>query len=330
MMEFNQKVIDSIIKDVDKSIELHRLIPVLYPHCTCNASKDNKCFKCKSLEAIDDLDCLISHLKPLNRNTIHHVQWIDVESFCYSLGKTGQINSIEIQPIFNGPNPEHPNSEPPIGFTIHVTPTSRFAMDGNGFHVGYETVTYEWKAYSKHELGIAGLPYLLSSWVVNPNEYEIINKDLPDEEEPIHSDDCEAYNNADWIVRMYDGELELSSWTIDGNRTESQAYSEAESEVLKHKQSKYTDWTLTRDDSFDNCDCAEFWNGYYPPDDDFFYQEIQSILEWADWVEAEFDPDTREWTLGYTSFNVNEYQTNSNYADSCNQDNGMPSFGTYC
>ena len=279
MMEFNQKVIDSIIKDVDKSIELHRLIPVLYPHCTCNASKDNKCFKCKSLEAIDDLDCLISHLKPLNRNTIHHVQWIDLESFCYSLGKTGQIQSIEINPVFSGPNPELPNSEPPIGFTIHVTPTSRMAMDGNGFHVGWESVTYEWKAYSKHELGIAGLPYLLSSWVVNPNEYEIINKDLPDEEEPIHNDDCEFKDDPD---------------------------------------------------SFDNCDCAEFWEGYYPPDDDFFYQEMESILEWANWVEAEFDPDTREWTLGYTSFNVNEYQTNKDYADSCNEDDGMPSFGHYC
>jgi hypothetical protein len=278
-MEFNQKVIDSIINDLDKSIELHRLIPVLYPHCTCNASKDNKCFKCKSLEVIDDLDCLISHLKPLNRNTIHHVQWIDVESFCYSLGKTGQINSIEIQPIFSGPNPEQPNSEPPIGFNILVTPTSRFAMDGNGFHVGYETVTYKWKAYSKRELNIGGLPYLLSSWVVNPNEFEIESKDLPDEENPIHNDDCEFKDDPD---------------------------------------------------SFDNCDCAEFWDGYYPPDDDFFYEEINSILESTNWVEAEFDPDTREWTLGYTSFNVNEYQTNSDYADSCNQDNGMPSFGTYC
>ena len=123
------------------------------------------------------------------------------------------------------------------------------------------------------------MPYLLSSWVVNPNEYEIINKDLPDEEEPIHNDDCEFKDDPD---------------------------------------------------SFDNCDCAEFWEGYYPPDDDFFYQEMESILEWANWVEAEFDPDTREWTLGYTSFNVNEYQTNKDYADSCNEDDGMPSFGHYC
>lgn len=281
MMEFNQKVIDSIINDLEKSIKLHQLIPVLYPNCTCHAStiEDKKCFKCKSREVIDDLSCLQSHLKPLNRNTIHHVQWIDLESFCYSLGKTGQIQSIEINPIFSDPNSELPNSEPPIGFTIHVTPTSRYAMDGNGFHVGYESITYQWKAYSKRELNIGGLPYLLSSWVVNPNEYEIINKDLPDEEEPIHDDDCEFKNNPD---------------------------------------------------SFDDCDCAEFWNGYYPPDDDFFYQEMESILEWANWVEAEFDPDTRVWTLGYTSFNVNEYQTNSDYADSCNQDNGMPSFGTYC
>jgi hypothetical protein len=282
MMQLNHSVLEQIIKDLKKSIALHQ-DAIGNEECFKNETGNEGCFHCQLEEAIDDLDCLVSHLKPISKNTIHHVQWIDVESFCYSLGKTGQISSIEIKPEWASDSDyraDLSSEQKPIGFTIHVTPTSRMAMDGNGFHVGWESVTYKWKAYSKRELGIAGLPYLLSSWVVNPNEFEIESKDLPDEEEPIHNDDCEFKDDDP--------------------------------------------------DSFDNCDCAEFWNGYYPPDDDFFYQEIQSILESTNWVEAEFNPDTREWTLGYTSFNVNEYQTNQDYADSCNQDDGMPSFGTYC
>ena len=279
-MEFNHNVINQIINDLDKSINLHRLIPVLYPDCTCNASKDNKCFKCRSSEAIDDLDCLKSHLNPLNKNTINHIQFIDVESFCYSLGQSGHVESIDIEPLWDTPDPE-PNTIPdpdqkPIGFEILVR-TSRYAMDGNGFHVGYETITYKWIAYSKRELGITGVPYLLSAWVVNPNEFEIHLKDLPCEDVPEHESDCEY-----------------------------------------------------KDDDFTNCECAEFFEGYWHPDDDFFYQEIQSILESCNWVEAEFNSETREWTLGFTSFNVEEYQTNPDYVDGCNEDNGQPSFGSYC
>ena len=283
-MEFNHNVINQIINDLDKSIDLHRLIPILYPHCTCNASKDNKCFKCKSSEAIDDLDCLKSHLKPLNKNTISHIQYIDVEAFAYSLGKSGHVESIDIEPIYNDPdseplNPElnpHLNSEPVIGFKVFVK-TSRYAMDGNGFHVGYEVITYKWKAYSKRELGITGIPYLLSAWVVNPNEFDIESKDLPCEDVPEHESDCEF-----------------------------------------------------KDDDFTNCECAEFFEGYWHPEDDFFYQEINSILESCKWTNAEFDSETREWTLGFTSFNVHEYQSNPDYADNCTEDDGMPSFGHYC
>jgi len=291
-MEFSHNVIKQIISDLDKSINIHRLIPVLYPDCTCNnASKTiDKCFKCKSSEVIDDLDCLKSNLEPIAKNTIYHIKFIDVESFCYTLGKSGHIHSIEINPVFSGPNSELPNSEPPIGFTIDVTPTSRYAMDGNGYHVGYESVTYRWIARSKKELGIAGVPHLLSSWVVNPIEYEIESKDLPDEDQLVHDDDCEFSNDPD----------------------------------------NFDDCEFSNDpDNFDDCDCADHFNGYYPPDDDFFYQEIESIMSTCNWIEAEFNSDTREWKLGYTSFNVNEYQTNKEYADSCNQDNGMPSFGNY-
>lgn len=283
MMEFNHQVINSIITDLNKSIDLHQKASVLYPNCNCKALQST-CFHCKIIEVIDDLSCLKSHLKPLNKNTINHLQFIDVEAFAYSLGQSGHIQSIEIDPIFNNPdseplNPElnpHLNSEPVIGFNIFVK-TSRYAMDGNGYHVGYEVITYRWKAYSKRELGITGIPYLLSSWVVNPNEFEIESRELPAEDVPEHDSDCEY-----------------------------------------------------KADDFTNCECAEFFEGYWHPDDDFFYQEIQSILDSIKWTNAEFDSETREWTLGFTSFNVGEYQTNQDYADSCNQDDGMPSFGTYC
>ena len=283
MMELNDKTIKQIIDDLNKSIELHRKIKVLYPDCTCTTSSEviDKCFLCQSKEVIDDLDCLKTHLQPIAKNTINHIQFIDLESFLYSMGKTGHIESIDVQPIWGTPDPE-PNTIPdpdekPIGFTIDCI-TSRYAMDGNGSHVGYESITYRWNAYSKRELGITGIPYLLSAWVVNPNEFEIESKDLPPEDQLVHEMDCEFANDPD---------------------------------------------------NFDDCHCGEFFEGYWHPEDDFFYQEIQSILESCDWIEADFNPDTREWQLGYTSFNVGEYQTNQDYADSCNEDNGMPSFGNY-
>ncbi|GAG32513.1 unnamed protein product, partial [marine sediment metagenome] len=50
----------------------------------------------------------------------------------------------------------------------------------------------------------------------------------------------------------------------------------------------------------------------------------------CNWIEAEFDSKTSEWQLGNTSFNVRQYQSNSDYADGVNEDNGKPSFDDYC
>lgn len=288
MMNLDYSTIGQIIKDVDKSIDLHQKASVLYPKCNCKElGLESGCFYCKLIEAIDDLSRLKSHLNPLSKNTINSIHFIDLESFCYSLGSQGHVDSINVEPVWaidpdSDPNPDHlpdqtPNpDEKPIGFDIFVK-TSRYAMDGNGSHVGYEVITYRWKAYSKRELGIAGIPYLLSAWVVNPNEFEIESRELPPDDIPEHDSDCEF-----------------------------------------------------KSEDFCNCMCAEFFEGYFHPEDDFFYQEIQSILESCNWAEAEFDSTTREWQLGYTSFNVYEYQTNQDYADSCNEDDGMPSFGNYC
>ena len=333
MMNLDYNVIKQIVKDLDKSINEHIIAKDLYnTNCQCHTPNQiGRCFICRINELIDNLDCLKSSLEPLSKNTINSIHFIDVESFCYTLGKQSNIDSISIEPVWEFKNDDwniNDNDNIPIGYSI-LAKYSRYTMNGMGYHVGYENVTYKWKAQSKRELGITGIPYLLSSWVVNPNEFEIESKDLPPNDNPEHDSDCEVYNNADWIVKMYNDKVIESEWTIDGNRNKSQAYLEAESEVLKHKQYKYTDWTLTRDNSFDNCNCADMFEGYYQPDDDFFYEEMNHILEQCDWIEAEFNSDTREWKLGLTSFNVAEYQSNPDYAQACNEEDGKPSFGDY-
>lgn len=281
-MQFDHRTIKQIISDLNKSIALHTdQKENIYPDCHCESKEViGKCYHCQLEEVIGDLDCLKTHLEPIAKNTINHTQFIDLEAFCYTMGKTGHIHSIDINPIYD-PNSELDSEDKPINLTIDVTPESRYAMDGSGFHVGYETTTYRWIAINKRQLGITGLPYLLSSWVVNPNEFEIIDRDFPPNDEPDpelnHDDDC-----------PFKGQ------------------------------------------GFDDCDCLEFYDGYYQPDDDFLDQEMQSILDCCNWIEAEFDPDTRQWKLGYTSFDVAEYQTNPDYAANCNEDDGMPSFSEYC
>jgi len=289
MMNLDYNTIGQIIKDVDKSIDLHQKASVLYPNCNCKElGLKSGCFYCKLIEAIDDLSCLKSHLNPLSKNVVNSIHFIDVESFCYSLGSQGHVDSIDIQPKWKDdpdPNSDHiPDQTPdpdqkPIGFDIFVT-TSRYAMDGNGSHVGYEVITYRWKAYSKRELGITGIPYLLSSWVVNPNEYKIDHGDLPPEDVPEHDSDCE-FKQTEWIVRVYNQDKEIDTWTIDRNRNSIEATKEAESDIDKLDSEKFTDWTLKRDDELDfsNCECAEFFEGYWHPEDDFFYQEMESSLE---------------------------------------------------
>lgn len=269
MMNLDHNVIRSIINDLDKSIEFHNHA-IADEDCFKNDIGESNCHHCNLSSLIDDLDCLKSHLKPLDKNTINSIQFIDVESFCYTLAKQSNIDSISIEPTYD-------TLGQVIGFSVFAN-YSRYTMNGAGYHVGYENVTYKWIAIDKRQLEISGIPYLLSSWVVNPDSFGIESKDLPENDNPEHDPECEFKDDPN---------------------------------------------------SFDDCDCAEFFEGYFQPEDDFFYSEMNHILEQCDWIEAEFDSDIREWTLGYTSFNVSEYQSNQDYADSCNQDDGRPSLGNY-
>jgi hypothetical protein len=278
MMNLDYTVIQSIIKDLDKSINEHIIAKDLFnTDCQCHTPiQIGKCFICRVQEVIDDLSCLKSHLKPIAKNTINSIQFIDVESFCCTLGKQSNIDSIEIKPTWNFKNDDwNPDDDEnkPIGYDIFVK-YSRYTMDGNGYHVGYENVTFIWKAISKRELGITGIPYLLSSWVVNPDEFEIHLKDLPANDIPEHDPDC-----------------------------------------------------IYKAEDFANCDCADSFEGYFRPEDDFFYQEINNTLEQCEWIEAEFNSDEREWTLGNVSYNLNEFENEPDYKESCIEDGGRPSFG---
>jgi hypothetical protein len=276
-MELNQNVLNQIISDLDKSIKLHTdgVSEDFHPNCICGTPEvTGKCYHCQMKEIVNDLDCLITNLKPLAKNTINHVQFVDAESFRYALESDGSIKQVKCYPIYNDGDLELDSIPEPQSIAIDAI-TSRYAMDGNGSHVGYETVTFQWKAINKRQLGITGLPYLLSSWAINPNQYKIIEKDLPENEFPDpllgHDDNCEF-----------------------------------------------------KGQSFDNCDCADFWEGYYQPEDDFHYQEMESILSLIKYPEAEFDADEREWQLGDVSFNLNEFDASIEYNTSCQQDNGMP------
>ena len=275
-MNIDSKVVKQMIEDLTNSIAYHTdHMENIHDHCECPDEKpsNEKCYHCNLQEVIDDLDCLKANLEPISMNTLHHIQLIDAEAFRYAMEHSGMIHSISCYPIFNDPNSEFNYPEVKAdSFAIDVK-TSRFAMDGNGFHVGYETVIYQWKAIRKADLNIyGGIPRLLSNWVIDPDNYEIIEKDLPPDEDPIHDDDCEFKGTDDW----------------------------------------------------DQCDCNEYWNGYFRPDDDFFHQEIQAIIDQLKYPEAKFNADEREWTLGDCRFNLNDFESNSFFADDYKLDDGKP------
>lgn len=59
-----------------------------------------------------------------------------------------------------------------------------------------------------------------------------------------------------------------------------------------------------------DCKCKEDeeCNCYFPPDEDFAYQEIDNIIQQAitNLIEAKFSANNKEWTLGDYSYKVGE------------------------
>ena len=194
MMNLNHTTIIQIIHDLNRSIGLHNT-SLDSEECWKNQIdevNESNCYHCQLEDIIDDLDCLKSHLIPIAKSTISSIQFVDAEAFRFALAESGQFNSVRCYPTFIDDNGEYNYNCPKDadGFAIEVT-IERYAMDGNGYHVGYESATFKWNCIDKHELGIAGIPYLLSKWVVNPEQYELIQMDHPKVDDPDHDPDCE-------------------------------------------------------------------------------------------------------------------------------------------
>ena len=274
----DSQFIIQLIEDINITLGLHQdgINEDFHLKCQCDSPEvSGKCYHCQMKENIHNLSESMKTLNDYTPNTSNLIQLIDAEAFRFALEESGSIESVNCYPIFNDHTSElnYPDSQPD-SFAIECV-TSRYTMNGTGYHVGYEVVTFQWKAINKANLEIMGLPYLLSRWVINPDQFEIINKDLPINQSPDpdlnHDSDCEF-----------------------------------------------------KGQSFDQCDCCEFWDGYYQPDDDFFYSEMNAIISQLNYPDAQFDPEMREWTLGAVSFNLNEFETIDEYKDSVNEDNGMP------
>jgi hypothetical protein len=269
---FNQ-----LIKDLNIALGIHQdAIEDIDWTCTCNKNSQSKekCPHCLIKENIHNLSESIKTLNNYSINTSNLVQFIDAEAFRYALANHTDLKEVKCYPVFNNLIKEVNSDAKPDHYIIEAT-YERMAMNGIGYHVGYENVTFNWKAFKKSHLEITGLPKMLSNWVVKIDAYAITSMDLPLNEEPEHDDDCEFKNS----------------------------------------------------DSFDDCDCADNWEGYYRPDEDFFYQEMNHIIEMMGIPEATFDSDNREWQLGDCSFNLNEYESIPEYRESCDQENGAPHTG---
>lgn len=160
----------------------------------------------------------------------------------------------------------------------------RYAMDGNGFHVGYEEFVGRIRLYHKRDLGIHGIPYALSPYVVVPSTMDV--HAIKPAEEPTTHTKAEALD----YLKEY---REFSnSMLVDNSMSDDEIMQEAYDRGLGE-------------------------GDYYPPDEDFAYQELENYLMnilIRPMVQAEFHPASSEeensrWTLGRYYFEMGTLDT---------------------
>lgn len=155
-----------------------------------------------------------------------------------------------------------------LEFTIH-----RYAMDGNGYHVGYEEFVSQFKLYSKSDFEVTEMsPYNLSNYFLFPHLLEIDVTPAIEEKE---------YSMDDAIQYLKD------NYGYDDSDI-----ANLEEEVMQEAYDK-----------------GMGEGNYFPPDEDFAWQcAIQPVIEeaLANLISAEFDSETRTWTLGDYEYKVGE------------------------
>ena len=209
---------------------------------------------------------MIPTLESINKNTVYFPVYVDMLALKEALENQSLIYSVELHPMWNDPIDEqkYPDVEPDY-FQMKVF-YSRYCMDGNGYHVGYEHVVFVANSIKKSNLKLSGIPYNLSPHVIDPTSFEIESKDCPPEDFP----------------------------TFDSHETNCDVF----------KRSMLHTWNPAIEPFPDDCSCGcnDNWNGYTPPDNDFFESEIDNIIYYIlhhnQLPEATFDGKTGEWSIG--------------------------------
>lgn len=269
---------------MEKLINHEEIVKVLnnYKHILIvpNEKDDLDEIKYKANE-VDKIDKLIKKLNGVNKNTIFNQTYIDAFALKEALEKYGNpIEGVEIWPIWNDETlswNELVNNPPkPDSFEMRIK-YSRYAMNPNGFHVGYENVTFRLKLYDRNSIDLYNYPTALSHLVAIPStsQLEIIETDFPSKELP----DIDSHDSKCSVFNREEGE---------------------------------PDWNPIDDPFPDDCDCGcnDGWEGYNPPDSDFLYQDMDHIFylllnyHLNNIPEAEFNPNTRTWELGERSYTV--------------------------
>ena len=227
---------------------------------------EKHCYHCQATKSIEQITNQINSLQTLLPNTLYHNLYVDAYALKEALEQFGHpIGSVFIHECWNDETAElNPDQFPPDYYKMEVN-YSRYTMDGNGYHVGYEDVVFVAKCIPKSNLKLHGIPYKLSPFVVNPDSFEIESKSLPPEELSYidsHDSDCEVF-----------------------------------------KREEGNEWNPEEDHYPDDCTCYcnDFWNGYFPPDDDFFETEIDQIISsiiQSKLPVAEYNKESNEWSIG--------------------------------
>jgi hypothetical protein len=214
---------------------------------------------------VDDINEIVSSFESINKSTLYFPMYIDALAMKQALEDDVGENNVEFIPMWNNPDDETDQMDNPPDYYILKFVIERMAMDGNGYHVGWERCSYAAKTIKKSELKLSGIPRNMSPHVILPDSFEIIQMIHPDEEYP----------------------------TIDSHESNC---------AIHNELPKDHDWN--EDPYPDECDCGcnDEWNGYFPPDDEFWYSELDGLMHrifhYNNLPDAVFNKDDGTWSIG--------------------------------
>lgn len=216
---------------------------------------------------IEQINWLIPTLESINKSTVYFPKFIDALALKDALERYLGENNVSYVPYWNDPTIDPFLTDTNPDYYILKFTIERVAMDGNGFHVGYEHCSFAAKTIKKSELKLSGIPYNLSPHCVNLDSFEIVNPIItPDEELPTidsHDNDCDVF-----------------------------------------KRDLAFPWNPDNESFPDDCTCGcnDEWNGYTPPDDDFWWQEMEGVFYYImnhnQLPDAVFNKDDGTWSIG--------------------------------